>query len=706
VSRWQRQARLGFGLFALIFAAILWFVIDERRPPAPARGVERLDPKAVSEIKGGDVVQVKGQTRDIRVEFATQVLYSDGSAKYTGFKAFIDDRGGRSFEIAGNEAHVAAQQSAFDVRGNVGLKTSDGLVAKTEQATFAEADGILRGPGPISFERARVTGTGVGFKYERSIDRLELLDRAVINVAPQGNAGGMAVRSGSAAHSRAERFLRFERGMHMERDGQVIVADTATVFMLADRDEPEVVELRGSASISGQGTMGSLQDMQARDMNLRYAPDGRTLQHVLLVGQSRLQLRRADGSAGQQLFADTTDVVLAADGAVTNLVGRDNVKVTIPPAPGASAREVTAQTVTGSGAAGRGLTAMLFENNVVYREDVPGSNPRVVRSRTLNAGLAEAGTIDTAHFTGGFAFDDGRMTAKSAEAAYNTAKGTLALRSPDPANLPNIKDERVDLNAVSIDVTLSPRRLDATEKVRAIFAAGRREGDRGTTLLNEDEAIVVLCDKLTFDETSGAGVYTGNARMLQDSGNQIRGDTIELNEKTGKLLATGSVITSLPLAAAKDSGAKGNSTGRAGQFEFDDAARRAVYTKQAQLDGAQGNLRADQIELLLAPQGNDLQQMTADGTVVIILDERTASGQRLVYHPTDERYVLNGNPVSLVQDCQETAGRTLTFYRASAKVQVDGQDKTRVTTKGGKCPAPPNLRSGNPRFPVHGDASH
>jgi lipopolysaccharide export system protein LptA len=111
-----------------------------------------------------------------------------------------------------------------------------------------------------------------------------------------------------------------------------------------------------------------------------------------------------------------------------------------------------------------------------------------------------------------------------------------------------------------------------------------------------------------------------------------------------------------------------------------------VYTKQAQLEGAQGNVRADRIELALAEQGNDLQQMTAEGSVRIVLDDRTAAGQKLVYLPADERYVLTGTPVSLVQDCQETSGRTLTFYRGSAKVQVDGQDRTRVTTKGGKCP--------------------
>jgi lipopolysaccharide export system protein LptA len=688
MARWQRHARIGFGLFAAVFAIILWFVIGERRTPPPSAPVERLDPQAVSEIKGGDVVQVKGSKRDIRVEFATQVLYADGAAKYTGFKAVIDDRGGRAFEITGAEARVAPDQAAIDVRGNVNVRTSDGLIAKTEQATFAEADGILRGDGPISFERARTTGSGVGFRYERTTDRLELLNQAVVNVAPNDKGGGMSVRSGSASHSRAERFFRFERGMHMEREGQVIDSDSATVFLLKERDEPKIVELRGNAKITGAGT-SSLQNMQARDINLTYADDGRTLEHALLVGQGTIQLARAEGGAGQQLSGETLDITLAPDGAVTQLLGRENVRVTIPPSGNAAARDVTAQTLTATGKSGRGLTQMLFENNVVYREDVPGSNPREVRARTLNATLADAVTIDDANFSGGFVFDDGRLHAESAEAAYGVKTGTLLLRGPTTAKPPRIKDERVDLSAVSIDVTLSPRNIVATGKVQAVFAPGRRQGERGTSLLSEDEAVMVVCDKLTFDESTGTGTYTGSpARVWQDSGNTIRGDVITINEKSGQLTANGNVMTSLPLAATSAEGAKGNSIGRAGAFEFDDVKRRAVFTTQAQLDGSQGNLRANRIELTLAEKGNDLRQMNADGSVEVFVEDRRATGQTLVYHPSDERYVLNGTPVRLIRGCQESAGRTLTFYRGSEKILIDGNE-SRVQTKGGKCPEPP-----------------
>ena len=119
-------------------------MIGERQPPPPARPSSGSIRKQRPRSRGGDAVQVKGAKRDIRVEFASQMLYTDGRTKYTGFKAFVDDRGGRSFEISGNEAWVGKDLSAYDVTGNVALKTSDGLTATTPQATFTEAEGILQ----------------------------------------------------------------------------------------------------------------------------------------------------------------------------------------------------------------------------------------------------------------------------------------------------------------------------------------------------------------------------------------------------------------------------------------------------------------------------------------------------------------------------------------------------------------------------------
>jgi lipopolysaccharide export system protein LptA len=687
MARWQRHARWGLALFAVAFAASLWYVRRERPTPKPVEGFERLDPKAVTEIRGGDVIQVKGAKQDIKVQFGSQVLYSDGRTKLTSFKAFIDNRGGRSLEISGNEAMVGAERSSYDVVGNVTLKTSDGLTVTTPQANFTEQEGILRGPGPVQFQRERVSGSGIGFTYDRNVDRLWLLDKAVIQVAPDGQNGAMQATAGFAGYSRVERYMRFERGTRLERQGQVMEADNATIFLLKDKDEPENVELRGNSKITGAVGSSSLQAMQAQDITLHYGPDGRTLEHALLVSQSNVQLARQDGTPGQQMQADTIDATLAADGAVTRLIGKDAARVTIPASADSPPRVITSPNVDGSGEAGKGLTAMTFDNGVEYREDAkPGNPPRVAKARTMKAVLTPAGAVDAADFLGSFRFEEGKMVATSLDAQYQVTKGTLALKGGSGVR-PHVADERVSVDADKIDVTLSPRVLSASGTVRSESVAGARaEGQRGNSLLSDKESVIVTADDLRFEEASGKGNYKGQAHLFQASGTSIRGDEIAMNETDGTLSATGNVLSVLPIAG-KDTG-NGNPTSiaRSGEFQFDDAKRRAVFIKQAQLDGAQGNVHADRIELFLAASDNTLERLEAQTTVEVAIDKRKATGQHLTYHPPDEKYVLTGSPVRLVQECQESTGRTLTFYKASDRIQVDGNEEVRVQTKGAKCP--------------------
>ncbi len=689
MARWQQHARLGLGLFAVVFAAVLWAVMGERQAPAPVVPIERLDPKAVSEIRGGDVVQVKGAKRDISVTFGSQISYADGHRRFTSFAAHIDDRGGRSFIISGNEASVGNELSSYDVRGDVTLKTSDGLTATTPHATFTEAEGIVRGSGPVQFQRARVTGSGVGFSYDRSLDRLWLQDKAVINVAPAAAGGGMKVASGAAGYSRAERYMRFERGMHLEREGQVMESEHATVFLLRDRDEPEHVELRGSARITGAAGTGSLQAMQARDINLHYAADGRTLQQALLMGQGAIHLARPDGSAGQQLHGETIDTALAPDGAITRLLGRDQVRVMVPATADAAARTITSQLLEGSGEPGRGLTTMSFQNDVEYREDAAtGGSSRVARSPAMKAALSTNGAVDAAEFQKGFRFEEGRLVGTSLEAEYHVAKGMVTLRGGSGRARPRVTDERVTIDADRIDLTLAPRQMDASGSVRNELASNRRrEGDRHNTLLRDNEIVVVTASGLIFDEATGKGTYEGQAHVFQASGTSIRGDTITMDERQGSLTAVGNVISTLPIAGRKEDGPTGTSLARAGEFRFDDAKRLATFSQKAQLDGVQGNLHAERIELFLAAGDNTLERLEAHDAVSVTLDKRKATGQRLTYHPSDERYVLTGSPVRLLQECQESSGRTLTFYKASDRIQVDGAE-TRVQTKGGKCAEP------------------
>lgn len=689
MSRWQRRVRLGLALFAVAFAGGVWMLIGERRQPAPAQPVERLDPTATSEIRGGDVLQHKGATRDIRIEFGSQILYADGRMKFTTFKAFVDDRGGRSFVVTGNEAYLGAQLNTYDVRGDVAIKTSDGLTATTPSATFTEADGLLQGPGPLTFQRGRVAGSGVGFSYDRTLDRLWLLDKAVIQVAPDEDAGGMVVTAGAAGHSRAERFLRFERGTRIERDGQIMEAQDATVFLRRDRDEPEVVELRQNARITGGGATPTLQRMTARDINLLYAADGRTLQQALLAGSGEVQLARPDGAAGQVLQADTLDASLAPDGQLTRLVGRDRVRVALPASGEATARTIGATVLNATGEPGRGLTSMTFEGGAEYREEATaGGAARTARARSLTAALSSGDVIETATFDGGFHFEEGRLTADSGRARYAVSKGVLDLSSPPGVQRPRVRAERASIDADEVHVTLSPRVLDATGKVSVQLAPGDGRQASGAALFDRNETVLATAEHVVLDDATQVGTYTGKALIFQNAGGtSIRAQTITMDDKAGVLTASENVVATLPIAApAQAEGKPSTSIARAGDFRFDDRARRVVFTRQAQLDGVQGNLQAGRIELILAGADNTLERLEAHDSVEIALDTRKASGQRLTYLPAEEKYVLTGTPVRLTQACQESTGRTLTFWKSSDRIAVDGNDEIRGQTKGGKCP--------------------
>ena len=45
-----------------------------------------------------------------------------------------------------------------------------------------------------------------------------------------------------------------------------------------------------------------------------------------------------------------------------------------------------------------------------------------------------------------------------------------------------------------------------------------------------------------------------------------------------------------------------------------------------------------------------------------------------------------GSPVQLIEECQETSGKTMKFFKASERVQVDGNDSSGPRPRAAACP--------------------
>jgi CRP-like cAMP-binding protein len=119
--------------------------------------------------------------------------------------------------------------------------------------------------------------------------------------------------------------------------------------------------------------------------------------------------------------------------------------------------------------------------------------------------------------------------------------------------------------------------------------------------------------------------------------------------------------------------------------------------------GPQGDLRAERIEIVLAKQGNTVERLEGHTRVTLRLDMRTAVGARLTYYASDERYVISAAGTTPVRvsdaytspsgavSCRETTGRTLTLYRSTDTITVDGNEQERTDTRVEPC-SPPSSR--------------
>ena len=82
-------------------------------------------------------------------------------------------------------------------------------------------------------------------------------------------------------------------------------------------------------------------------------------------------------------------------------------------------------------------------------------------------------------------------------------------------------------------------------------------------------------------------------------------------------------------------------------------------------------------------EDDELDRVEAYDNVTLRGDGRKTTGLRLTFFGADQRYVVTGTPVTVVDLCgRETTGRTLTFFRATDRIVVDGNEQVRTETRG------------------------
>lgn len=738
--KWQKRLRLGIALFVVVFAAVVVLALLRGRKPAAttAQLPKKIDAgkEVLSQSPEGGIAQSYTMGKlGAKITFGNQVTYTDGSTKFAGgVTVELPDKSGRKIIVEAQEARGQApapgkQVGDTEFSGSVKLTTSDGIVVTTDNATYSDEEQMTRIPGPLKFTRGRMTGSGFGATYDQARNVLWLLDQAKVDVAPdkKNGQGAIHVTSKSAGMARAEHYMKFTGDAVLDGEGHLTKADEATAYLTEDDERITKMELRGKSSMTGKPGGSGPQDMQANDIDLTYAEDGRTMQSARLVENASIQLPGGKGKTGRRIAGKVIDIAMAPDGAtVTNLNANENVQVDLPPDGDLPARRIRSTSLMATGATGAGIEAATFSGNVEFRESRGARGKLTAIDRTAKSERLDVktkpgfGDLERAVFHSNVHFTDGPNTVVDAPmAVYNIAQDRLDL-SPgegDKGIGPHVSDSRITVDAVNIQMGLSNQKMKADTNVRSVMAqksaSPSSKGDaevKVPSLLKQDEPVNVKANRLDYDGATSLATYEGKATLWQDA-TDIKAHKIVIDDKTGNLRATTNVVSTMILtqaedkksaaakpgdpkpatakpSAAKPSAAKPQAeptTTVADDLLYEDSKHRATYTGHAHMSGPSGDVTGDTIELFLAEQGGQLERAEADGNVVSRSDNRRAYGQHLTYIAKDDLYTMTGRPVKIYEQkpasCMITEGTTLVFDRTLSTTTASGNNTTTQRTR-------------------------
>jgi len=728
--RWQKRARFGVAVFGIVCAGVVYTAIGERQPKPAAAIIQRLDPKALLESTAGLIKQVRGDKEDYEITFDRQLTYQGGRTKLMGVRLVVKHKDGRDFTVTAKEAEAGENQRVLQMTGDVTLVASDGFEMVTTAATCDQDAGIIRTDSVVSFKKNRMNGYGTGVTYHQKDDVLKIDKEAHVEMHDADNNVTLDFDSDTATLDRTQDLLMLQGNIYVLREGQKMETDHAVAHMDAEDQYITFLELRGNARVEGTG--GSLDAMSARDIDLTYGDEGKVLQRVVLNGMAAIALTGQNGAPGRSITGESVELNVAPDGSLLRATSRENVRLALPATEGTPSRSIQASALEATGQEGKGLTEAQFTNKVEFREqrDTPDAM-RVVRSQGLHVALTDS-SIGEAVFSGGVAFDEQRLRAAAADMRYDPDEGALRLSGSDGAGGPCVADDQIAIAAQSIGVVIESRKMTATGLVKTALhpaaktcglepAKGKTRDDNSKLpgLLKQDQPANVNAGALEYDGSAGRAIYRMDATLWQGE-TSIRADTIALDQQKGDLTATGSARAALALDT-------GTSIGRANEIRYEDARHLVTYSPlliapavpraagappvapavamQTQLSGPQGELRADRIEVILAEGGGRLDRLEAYTNVTMQIDpgtptRRTATGGRLTYRAADEQYDVAGTaaaPVKVAESCREITGKTLTFYKSTDRIIVDGNEEIRTETKsGGPCSQSASPRPSRP----------
>ncbi|MEO7191538.1 MAG: LptA/OstA family protein [Vicinamibacterales bacterium] len=683
---WQRGARLGVAVVGLGTAVALYVLTRERPPQQNLPPMTtQIDPTVTSQSGAGVQVSQVNDTERYRMEFSGTRTHQDGHIELDGVHILFKKD---STEIWAGLATMSAPPkgnqapSSLHMTKHVRLKTGEGASVEGDSATYDDAVGITNMPGPVTFTRGRMSGSGEGAIYERDTGVFRLLAQAhMTTLADTANPDPVDATAETLVFNRATRAMQFDKQARIAHGADVMTADRSTLYLSEDEQQFQVIELRGSAAVMpAPGKTSASPEMHAQDIDLGFYPGTQVLQRALLTRQASMVSVNAQGR--RAVTAGVITLGTAPDGTtVTKLDAHDRVEVRTPAAADVPERVITAPVLVSTGDDKIGLTSALFSGGVSFVETLraagkpPAQRTGTAQMLTLKL-KGQLDAIDEAEFQRDVSFKDSDVSGRADIGTYFASAGKLTLK-PDPRGVrrpPNVTSGDITVDAREyVEVDLNTQYLHARGDVKTVTAAAKPGATASNSLFTGTDSTIGFGTEFWYEgkQTRYAGVEGAPASISQGD-SRVAGLKVLVGNETHDLSTSGAVDSTFLLTDAASTGTKYRLT--ADSMEYKESERRAVYrgvparltTTPPKATVADGDTTAKTIVLILAKESRSVERLDAQVDVYSKMKEgREAVADTLVYESGSGRYTLTGKagrPVRVRSrdkngKCSETIGR-------------------------------------------------
>jgi lipopolysaccharide export system protein LptA len=674
--RWQKIARMVVATVGIGTAAAVYLLTRERTPQEPPALAREADPAARMQSGAGKDLRFKGEELLGTVTYSSVRSYDNNRVVWEKFQYRLPDGTRLSadrVETRG-DSMGGGKPDEMSLKGHVRLETKDGTELRADSGTYSEVTGLANVPGRASFTRGRLSGTGDGGTWERRTGIIKLLARASVTIAPE-TEDGESVRATAATmtYTADGKSMLFEEDARLERSKDTLRGDRATLYLSDDEERIRLIELRGHARVEPvKGQTSDLPEMRADDIDLVFYDGSQALQQARLQGSA--VMHQPSEAGRRSIEGDRIEFTTAPDGTTLTRLdaapfdSKGRVTVRLPAAKDAPARRITGGTLASKGDDKRGLTSAVFDGGAEFEEMTAGRGApvakRVAKSRTLRLAIkGQLDAIEEARFDQAVEISDGATRGYGDVGVYRASSGEMDLQPSrqTPGRKARVTDGEAGLTVEAVDLIttyLNTGSLFARGDVTTVSRGSKSKPASTTSIFNDRDPIYgTLAAEFRYDDASGKATYVGKGTSrprIQQGNNVVHGDLIEYFSERQDLTAKGHVDSTFDIVpSAADGKNPKSATGKydvtAESLVYTEKTRTATYTGSVVMRSPDGTTTADVMDLLLAKEARTLDRLEATGRVhAVLLKEREARGDRLVYEAREDLYQLWGKPLTLI----------------------------------------------------------